>query len=254
MGYSKYFQKHLYPHHFDADGREATKNNMGYMHTLSAYSVEFIQFASCFSLPALDIGCAYGVATIPALELGVDMYAIDLDQRHLDILKSRVDTRLKDKLTLLHGSFPENFNFPENKFSAILMSRIFTFLTPEQIKNGLQKVYNWLAPGGKIFLVNHSPYIKKFENYLAEYESRKTKGDPYPGLITNLKNYPELYNTHQLPETINVMDKDIYEREFKKIGFTIEKLEYFHAPEIEPAKTIALDGRELIGGIMKKPE
>ncbi len=50
-------------------------------------SEEFIKYAGETEGIVLDIGAAYGVSTIPALQTGATVIANDLDGRHLQILE-----------------------------------------------------------------------------------------------------------------------------------------------------------------------
>src|SRR5690606_16142727 len=68
-----------------------TLNQMGYMFIKpEKFMQSFIDFSAEISDPVLDIGAAYGIATLAALEKGACVVANDLDKRHLDILKSKV--------------------------------------------------------------------------------------------------------------------------------------------------------------------
>ena len=53
---------------------------------LDEFADDFIHYAGQTDDPVLDLGSAYGVATIAALEAGGTVTACDLEQQHLDIL------------------------------------------------------------------------------------------------------------------------------------------------------------------------
>ena len=61
--------------------------------TLDEYSNKFVEYAATINHEVLDIGCAYGVATLAALEKGVRVLAVDIDPGHLEILKQRMPER-----------------------------------------------------------------------------------------------------------------------------------------------------------------
>ena len=66
-------------------GMQPTMNQTGFMfEILDEYADDFIQFAGQTDQPVLDLGCAYGVATIAALKAGGRVTACDLEQQHLD--------------------------------------------------------------------------------------------------------------------------------------------------------------------------
>ena len=249
--YSKYIKTHRYPHQFNENGLEPTKNRKGGMHTLTQYSAWFIEGSAHSEKPVLDIGCAYGVATIPCLENGAKVIAVDISDEHLNILRDRTPEHLHDRLTTVKASFPDELNFKDNSISSVLISRVFSFLKPEELIAGLKKIYRWLEPGGMVFAVNHTPYIKLFDSYINEYESKKKNNIPWAGYISNLCMHPK-FNEYRLPDWINLMDKDILKNAFHEAGFVIQKLEYFSAGETIPIYDVQLDGRELVGCIAVK--
>ena len=64
-----------------------TMNDTGFMfEVLDDYALDFIRYSGECDSEVLELGCAYGVATIPALEAGAKVRACDIDQRQLDIL------------------------------------------------------------------------------------------------------------------------------------------------------------------------
>ena len=79
-------------------GMVATLNGTGFMFEVrDRFADAFIADAGRLGqagLPSLEVGCAYGVATLPALEAGALITASDLDPRHLAILRDKVPRRL----------------------------------------------------------------------------------------------------------------------------------------------------------------
>ena len=74
-------------------------NDTGFMfEVLDDYALDFIRYSGECDGEVLELGCAYGVATITALEAGAKVRACDIDQRHLDILLSRVPGGLEPQL------------------------------------------------------------------------------------------------------------------------------------------------------------
>jgi len=69
-----------------------TMNCRGYMHPLSAIGEKFSTHAGTLKDPVIDMGCAYGVASIAALTKGAGkVIACDIEQQHLN-LNSAVET------------------------------------------------------------------------------------------------------------------------------------------------------------------
>ena len=86
-------------------GLVPTLNDKGFMfEVLDGFADEFIRMSGSPDDEVLDIGCAYGVATISALKMGARVTACDMDQRHLEILKSRTPEDTHSRLTVLLGT------------------------------------------------------------------------------------------------------------------------------------------------------
>lgn len=79
-----------------------TLNGTGFMFEVrDSFTNDFISHAGQTTLPVLELGCAYCVASIPALEAGAKVVASDMEPQHLEILKSKVPPHLLDKLELV---------------------------------------------------------------------------------------------------------------------------------------------------------
>ena len=239
---------HEYPHQFN-EGYEKTKNKRGSMHTLSKYSLEFVMSASNAIYPVLDIGCAYGVATIPALERGAKVYAFDMESEHLAILKERTPSEYLKNLHVVQGKFPEDLTIPDSSISAVLTSFILCFLSPKELEEGFKKINKLLVKGGKLFIVDYTAYTGILPKFISEYEKRTAAGDPWPGYIPDLSEYIEYEN---LPKSIHAIDPEMLLRVLPKYGFKVEKVEYFGGPEYPMSPIMALDGREFVGCIATK--
>jgi O-methyltransferase involved in polyketide biosynthesis len=98
-----------------------TLNKMGYMteRLSEPFSEEFAEFASRIGAPALDVGAAYGVATLEALKRGAHVIANDVEPRHLELLSRRVPEAWKARLTLAPGVFPEGLSFSASSLGAV---------------------------------------------------------------------------------------------------------------------------------------
>jgi hypothetical protein len=84
-----------------------TLNGTGFMFEVrDTFTNDFISHAGQTTLPVLELGCAYGVASIPALEAGAKVVASDMEPQHLEILKSKVPPHLLDKLDAGRGHSP----------------------------------------------------------------------------------------------------------------------------------------------------
>ncbi|ASB52640.1 MULTISPECIES: non-ribosomal peptide synthetase [Bacillus amyloliquefaciens group] len=235
-------------------GMVPTLNRTGVMvEHLIPYSSDFAEYAGNYGGEVLDIGCAYGVAAIAALERGATVFAMDLEQKHLDILEQRVEDHYRDRLTLKQGKLPQ-VDFEDGLFSAIHASRVIHFLSPDDVRLTLRKMYRWLKPGGKIFLSTDSPYFGYWQAKASEYEQRKREGDPWPGFIENVGDHFEPSVVAGGPQLINALDPDVFERECLLAGFIVEKHGYFGAVGIDQSSQhLHAAGKEHVGIIAHKP-
>jgi len=232
------------------DGLIRTLNGMGTMTPApDKFSREFIQFAPKAPGRSLDIGAAYGVAAIPALEAGASLIANDIDERHLRILFDRVPRQHHPRLELTPGEFPDKLDFPANSLGAILICRVLQFFDGPRIERAAAKAMTWLAPGGKVFVVGESPYIGTAKAFFPTYEARRKAGDPWPGIVENVTAH-DPKRAGSLPSLFHLLDDGVLSRVFATAGFKIEQVEYFARPDY-PAD-IRLDGRESVGLIAVK--
>ena len=226
---------------------------------LDQISREFVEAAAKPGMYVLEIGAGYGLACTEALKIGAKKYtANDLDERHLKILAmnvSKINPEFLDNIRLISGSFPNDFVLEDSLYDAILIARVLHFLNPEELKHTLHAAYRILKPGGKIYAIMLSPYVKGYKSFIPEFERRLQTKQPYPGYIENLLDYTDkslipknaLKNTEQ---KFFFFDTRTAKSSFEDAGFIIEK--NIEIPLAYNSKIWALDGRENIGIIAYK--
>lgn len=230
-----------------------TVNRMGHsIADLTDFSKSFIEFSGTCIAPVLDIGAAFGVASIPALEAGATVIANDMAQEHLTAIKERTPQKHQNRLQLRCAKIPYGLDFPAESLGAIHASQVLHFLTGSEIAQSFDNFYRWLVPGGKVFIIASSPYINILKAFLPEYEKKKQSGTPWPGEIENLS----LHTTHAVvadnPPFFNFLDTDVLSQALIERGFKIEKSLLFDRGTNLPDH-IKLDGRENVGIIAQKP-
>lgn len=190
-----------------------TLNNTGWMtEGLDRVSQAFVDYAATTEHECLDIGCAYGVATLPALAGGAHLLACDIEPRHLEILAQRTPAEDRARLRCQTGAMPD-IKFPPGSFGAILCARALHFLKGGDIGLTVLKMHEWLVPGGRIFLVADGPYAGPWYKHAAEYERRKAAGCPWPGFVEDYRALlPATANPDEHPSFINPLDPDILRR------------------------------------------
>ncbi|MFE0729509.1 amino acid adenylation domain-containing protein [Streptomyces antibioticus] len=239
----------------DFGGMVATLNRTGVMvERLIPYSEEFAKYAGDSGGEALDLGCAYGVASIAALERGARVVALDMEQKHLDILGQRVNDEARQRLSLRQGMLPD-VDFEAGRFTAVHASRVMHFLAPDDFRLTLRKMYDWLRPGGKVFLSSDSPYFGYWASKAADYEARRDVGDPWPGYIDDVAAHFKAAHVVGGPPLINAIDPEVFRRECEAAGFVVERAGFFGAVGVDRESYGApAPDMEHVGVIARKPD
>jgi polyketide synthase PksL len=181
--------------------RLPTQNRTGWAsNQLNEVSERFVAHCRFVTRPVLDIGAAFGLASLAAIESGATVYANDLAPSHLAQIPP------SEKLILLPGRFPHDLHFPENSLDAVHASNIFHFLTGPQLARGLKSIAHWLAPGGKLFVQAATPWQKPFESFIPVFESRRAAGVEWPGWIEKTTDYSTHRKLGQIPSSIHLLD------------------------------------------------
>jgi len=203
-------------------GLVPTMNNRGFMSdTMDYYAGQFVEWSAGCANPVLDIGCAYGIATRAALEVGASVVASDMEQAHLDVLESETPDPLKERLTTHVGMLP-GVEFANGFFDGILCSRLLHFLLPDEIRTALADMRNWLRPGGRVFLIADTPYTGFWFSTADEYERKKAGGEEWPGFIEDISGLlKDGMVPHGMPAYLNPLDPEILARECELAGLRV---------------------------------
>ncbi|AZE49484.1 Malonyl CoA-acyl carrier protein transacylase [Pseudomonas chlororaphis] len=249
-------------------GMIPTLNGTGAMTTvLSACSQLFVESAASSAGEVMDMGCAYGVATIAALERGARVLAVDIEEQHLTILAGNVAPRLRGRLSTRAGALPD-MDFAPGRFQAIHAARVLHFLPPEAFRESIRKMARWLVPGGRLFLICDSPYFPHWAARVDEYERLNAQGDEWPGYIADIAGYfhsraragaanaidSGSHASDALNGTplINLVDPEILARECRLAGLLVEEAGY-EGLAIDYDGQAATDGLEHASVIALKP-
>ena len=229
-----------------------TMNDKGYMfEVLDHIAEEFIEYSGSCGKPALEVGCAYGIATIAALKNGAEITACDMEQRHLDVLRERAPASLRNKLITKVGKLPD-IDLPENTFGSLLCSRVLHFLYGADVDQSVANMFRWLQPGGRLFLVADTPY-GIWRNFIPTFEERVANGERWPGEMEKPARYLpfERSNEEVGPPVMNLLCPEQLTRTAEEAGFVVEKAEFIARPDFRPPGR--MDGRENCGLIATKP-
>jgi ubiquinone/menaquinone biosynthesis C-methylase UbiE len=246
------------------DGSYQTLNKRGSaISDLNSITKEFMEYASEGKKRVIQLDATFGLITLKALKRGIhDFIATDTDMRHLAIIAKRFMEKpyLTDNksLKLFHGSFPDSFKeFEDNSFDAVLLNRVIHFFTPTETTHTLKEVFRILKPGGRVFIVAITPYVKRFETFIPLYKQRLLLNRRYPGYVPNLKYFanPEVTTPKQMAQMHDkpfmFFDAQLMHRALSESGLIVEKAIEF--PLTFKSSIWSLDGRELVGATARKP-
>ena len=226
----------------------ATKNNMGFMSTaIDPVCGKFINKHAKTAGKILDIGAAYGVTTFPFLEVGCSVTAVDMEAKHLEELQENAPN--SGLLTTITAKFPDELNFPDDTFDAIIISRVLHFLEGELIIAGLKKIKRWLKPEAELFILTETPFIKTLGRLRKEFLERKVAGEKWPGSFNDFPSYEEPH-LGNLPYYINLQDQDTLSAALLESGLKIQEITYVSRSDFP--EHMLLDGRESIAAIATK--
>jgi len=225
-------------------------------------SQAFIQYASTLidsNSCILDIGAGFGAATLPVCIPGVTVFCNDIESHNLAVIHNRYKKKFPQAKESMLGDFPELIfvpgNFPDEltalpkkSFAAILICRVLHFFTGNKIQRSLQQLGNLLQPGGKLFVVCETPYLKNWQRFIPEYEARVQMHQEWPGEITMPAQYESSGRSAKLPTFVHWITKEILERTLHQGQWDISHLAYIDRQHQFP-EDLLLDGRESIGAI-----
>lgn len=240
----------------DMEGAEErfilTRNQMGFMTTgLDEFSEEIIRFAAAQPKPMLEVGAAYGVATLAALQASAKVIANDASAEHLEVLWNKTPEHYRGNLQLRPGYFPQELSFEPESVSAVLACRVIHFFDGKTIEESLEKIWRWLVPGGKVCIVAETVYIRTMQPLIEAYEVRKKNGEIWPGYFDNLAEFLPEELAKKIPAAMHLMDEEVLQRSVLQRGFKVEKCHTLN--RIDFPDWLRLDGRESVGIIARKP-
>jgi len=226
-----------------------TLNAMGWMFRgLSPIGREFAAFAGASRGRALDVGCAYGVATIAALKKGASVIACDLDQRHLDTVRQLTPAELQERLVTVKAKFPDELRLEPNSLDGALAANVLHFFDGVALESSFDRLHRWLRTGGKLFISAASPYCGHLRDYRPIYERNRQSGKKWPGLLAVREAVPSLAG--YVPDFIHVFRTEDLVDHATSNGFRVEKAEYFTMEGLPDE--FRADGREYAGLVAEK--
>jgi SAM-dependent methyltransferase len=226
------------------------------------YSIQFIEYAAHVAKKGgkiLEIGAAFGAATLQAIVRGATVFCNDIEPKNLAVVHNRYLQQMKEvqlsatgdygKLFLVPGAFPDELTeLPKQSFDGILICRVLHFFSGEKIEQSLQLANKLLKPGGRLFVICETPYLKNWKRFIPEYEKRMTLGAEWPGEISNPSEFENSGRAASLPSFVHWMSKDVLDRTLIRSHFNIMQSSYINRREQFP-DDLLLDGKESVGAV-----
>lgn len=236
-----------------------TVNKQGYMttKTIDLFSKQFVECAEKSKTSGgrvLEIGAAYGIATLSALDRGATVVCNDLEAIHLAVVVKEHMKMERGHLLPVAGSFPEELVFNDNEFDAILISRVLHFFDGDELVNALKKARQWLKIGGNLFVINETPYLSNWKSFHDDYNQKKLDGEKWPGLIKDTKKY-EQNRSLSLPPLVHWLDEDTLRQALYEAGFIDDEIQISYINregQFPPDMLMKEEQRESVGcNVMK---
>lgn len=246
----------------ETDGRIQTLNKKGAMSpVLDEATLDFIEFGK--DKRVLEIGGAYGSVMEKMLSKhpGTTYHLNDLDSHHLYIAAqklsfSNIPPKFLANAKFISGDASEIDT--KDQYDAILVARVLHFMDPEKLNNTVTKIFGLLKPGGRVFVVAITPYVKRYKSFIKVYEERLAKGDAYPGYVNSLAPFLNKEVTDPKQQTaisegpFMFLDTTVLSREFEAQNFKIIKCKMTSLGY--QSESWSLDGRENVIMVAQKPE
>lgn len=204
-----------------------TRNRMGAMVTdLGPAERAFIAHAKTHSKPVLDIGCAYGAVARVVLMHEKRIIACDINDEHLGYLKESVPEDWHKRLRTTSHRFPNELSLKSESLSAILAANLINYLRPEEIEEGLDKCYQWLEPGGKIWITSYTPFFLPYHSLREAYKNAAERNEKWPCQF-NPHDISQNTWSQLSPDYMQIFKKHELERIVSNHQFEIISSEYF---------------------------
>lgn len=206
---------------------------------ISQRFIEHAAISAASGGKVLEIGAAFGAATLEALSKGATVFCNDISPENLAVVQTRyleMKSQIADslpeehnKLVLVPGELPDELHgLPENFFDAILICRVLHFLTGNKIDESLALMAKLLTKNGKIYIVCETPFLKNWQRFIPEFKSRVEKNTEWPGEISNPADYESSGRAIVLPRFVHWITKEVLQRSLLRAGFAVEHVEYIN--------------------------
>ena len=202
--------------------------------------------------PLLDLGCAFGINTYKALDVGIPVIALDMDRRHLHVVEKNVSRSESHLLSCVFGSLPSDIPLQDSSVSGILLSEVMHFLADSEMQPAMKTLFDKLVPGGRLFVTTVSiHYFDDIdETMVDEFYSELKKGVKWPGyiefnddILTKIQNAAQKSGErYELgtgrPSFVHLCVPEQLKKAFSDVGFEIERAQHGRHPGYQANSSI----------------
>jgi SAM-dependent methyltransferase len=197
----------------------------------------------------LDIGAGLGVGTLPLLEAGARVIALDIEDSHLSAIRHEAESRsVSHRLISIAERFPGSLHF--HQLDAIHCSNVLHFLPGAEIEIGAAKMFEWLKPGGKVFLQVGTIFAGHIRRLLPFFEEQRRNGVKWAGETERARDFVAAEVRDATPHFMNYLDAPVLLETYHSVGFHIERQWYYTRTGLP--EMFRSDGREHFGIIAVK--
>lgn len=223
----------------------ATGNRHGWTNDRpNELSESFIEHAGRTRGRCLDVGAAFGVATLGAVRAGATVIANDLDEAHLRALIDRASPEERTRITLLPGRFPD-YTLEDGSLDAVHASNVFHFLRGHEIERGLTAIARWLRPSGRLFLLACTPATGNLQELRPGVDARRAAGARWPGECDDVQITVTHESVAALPPFLHLLTRETLVPAVEAAGLRVVRAEEFTRRDI-PAFSRGTGGENLL--------
>lgn len=192
----------------------------------------------------MDVGAGYGALTRHALNKGAIVINNEISENQQLYNLKHINPEQKAKLYLNHQDIRQ-VSLPNHSVDLLIMHRVLHFFKGPDIENILTKAYQWLKPGGKIYIVMMSKDHIAFRDKIKYDTSKKWPGED---LLIIKEHLPE--QAYALPPTLHVVSIETLKQALEAAGFKVTKVDFVSMKKFGTEAN--RDGKEAVGLIAEK--
>jgi len=187
----------------------------------------------------LDAGSGYGALTRSALNRGATVISNDISKNQLLYNLRHINAEEKSRL-YLNSKDIRQISLESDSLDLIVFHRILHFFNGHEIETILTRAFEWLKPGGKVYIVMLSKDHVGFRDKIFYDPAKKWPGEN----IVIVKNHlPD--QAYALPKKLHVVSPETLENRLKEVGFQIEKVDFVSLKKFGAEAN--RDGKEAVG-------